>query len=152
MVCLTEATISFGNPKGFCLFSSAFQLRGVQWQVNAWTGSSLSLGRSHLLNSSATAGNSIVRLGKREPIVIIHSCLAYFPYFESIEETYEICVCVFVYPSTVYSQRLGKIPLPLLGNGSVKISLSLIGNGSLKRYSGKEYTRNNRRIVGRVVF
>jgi hypothetical protein len=60
-------------------------------------------------------------------------------------------------------QRLGKIPLLLLGNGSVKIAvsllgngsaklpLSLLGNGSVKTLRGNEYTRN-RRIVGRVVF
>jgi hypothetical protein len=44
------------------------------------------------------------------------------------------------------------ISLSLLGNGSVKIPLSLLGNGSEKRYCCNEYIRNNRRIVGRVVF
>jgi hypothetical protein len=32
------------------------------------------------------------------------------------------------------------------------IPLSLLGNGWVKSYCGNEYTRNNRRIVGRVVF
>jgi hypothetical protein len=44
------------------------------------------------------------------------------------------------------------IPLSLLGNGSVKIPPSLLGNGSVEIYRGNEYTRNNRRIVGRVIF
>jgi hypothetical protein len=30
--------------------------------------------------------------------------------------------------------------------------LSLLGNGSVKRYRGNEYTHNNRKIVGCVVF
>jgi hypothetical protein len=30
--------------------------------------------------------------------------------------------------------------------------LSLLGNCSVKRYCGSEYTRNNRRLLGRVVF
>jgi hypothetical protein len=34
----------------------------------------------------------------------------------------------------------------LVGNGSVKVPLSLLGNG------GNEYKRNNRKIVGRVIF
>jgi hypothetical protein len=31
-----------------------------------------------------------------------------------------------------------------------KISLSLLGNGSAKLYRGNEYTRKDRRIIGRV--
>jgi hypothetical protein len=41
--------------------------------------------------------------------------------------------------------------LSLLGNGSVKIPSSLLGNCSVETYRDNEYTRNNRRIVGRVV-
>jgi hypothetical protein len=44
------------------------------------------------------------------------------------------------------------IPVSLLGNGLVKIFLLLLGNGWVQRYRGKEYTRNTRGIVGRVVF
>jgi hypothetical protein len=44
------------------------------------------------------------------------------------------------------------IPLSLLGNGSVKIPLSMLGDGSVETYRDNEYTHNNRRIVGRVVF
>jgi hypothetical protein len=39
-----------------------------------------------------------------------------------------VCVCVCI-PPIVGRQRLGKIPLLLLGNGSVKIPLSSPGNG-----------------------
>jgi hypothetical protein len=39
-----------------------------------------------------------------------------------------LCVYVGVFP-IVARQRLGKNPLSLLGNGSVKIPLSLLGNG-----------------------
>jgi hypothetical protein len=42
------------------------------------------------------------------------------------------CLCVSVYPPLVARQRLGKNPLSLLGNGSVKIPLSLLCNGSVE--------------------
>jgi hypothetical protein len=54
------------------------------------------------------------------------------------------CLCVYVCVCVC--------PLSLLGNGLVKIPLLLLGNGSVELYRGNEYTRNNRRIVGRVVF
>jgi hypothetical protein len=41
---------------------------------------------------------------------------------------------VCLYTPIVAKQRLGKNPLPLLGNGSVKIFLSLLGNGSVKYF------------------
>jgi hypothetical protein len=43
------------------------------------------------------------------------------------------------------------ISLSLLGNDSVKIPLSLL-DGSVESYRGNEYTRNDRRFVGRIVF
>jgi hypothetical protein len=53
------------------------------------------------------------------------SFLAYFPYFKQIKQAYEITllsVRVSVYPPIVARERLGsvKIPLTLLGNGSVE--------------------------------
>jgi hypothetical protein len=63
-----------------------------------------------------------------------------------------LSVCVCVYPFIIAGRRLGKNPLivarQLLGK---TIPLSLLGNGSEKLYRGNKYTRNNRRIVGRVV-
>jgi hypothetical protein len=53
-----------------------------------------------------------------------------------------VCVCARARVSVCVS------PLSLLGNGPVKVPLSLLGNGSVEN----EYKRNNRRIVGRVVF
>jgi hypothetical protein len=58
--------------------------------------------------------------------------LAYFPYFEKIEEAYEITllsVCVPVCsPLSLLGYGPVKVPTSLLGNGSVKIPLSLLGN------------------------
>jgi hypothetical protein len=34
----------------------------------------------------------------------------------------------------------------------VCVSLSLLGNGSVKIYRGNEYARNNRIIVGRMIY
>jgi hypothetical protein len=80
---------------------------------------------------------------KLNTIIILDLFLAYFPYVEKINvglcDHVAVCVCACV-------SRLS-----LLGNGSVKIPLSL-GNGGSKLYRGNEYTRNNRSIVGRVVF
>jgi hypothetical protein len=74
--------------------------------------------------------------------------LAYFTYFEKIEYACDItflpvcvCVCLCIPP-----------PLSFLGSGSVKIPLSLLGSGLVETLPRNEYTRNNRRIVGRIVF
>jgi hypothetical protein len=63
---------------------------------------------------------------------IIFSFLAYFPYFEKKSRLMRsrclVCECLCI-PPTVAWQRLGKIPLSLLGNGSEKIPLSLLASG-----------------------
>jgi hypothetical protein len=40
----------------------------------------------------------------------------------------------------------------LLGNGGVNIPLLLLGNSSVKSLPWQQYTRNIRKIVGRVFF
>jgi hypothetical protein len=59
---------------------------------------------------------------------------------------------VSVYPLSLLGNGSVNVPLSLLENGYVKISLSLLGNGSVETLPRDEYTSNNRRIVGRVVF
>jgi hypothetical protein len=54
----------------------------------------------------------------------------HFPYFEKIEQAYEITLAS-VYSLSLLGNGLVKIPISLLGNSSVKISLSLLGNDSV---------------------
>jgi hypothetical protein len=61
-----------------------------------------------------------------------------------------ISAAYFINPSH-QSVCLHVYPLSLLGKGLVKIPL-LLGSGSVKCYDDNEYTCNNRRIVGCVVF
>jgi hypothetical protein len=62
-----------------------------------------------------------------------------------------VAVCVYI-PFIVARQPLGKNPLIIARQRLGKIPPSLLRNGSVKTYRGNEYTRNDRRIVGRVVF